>query len=184
MKSTFQKLAFFGFSVLACSAAGSAYAGSTSSSGGANPSSKFCIKKGGSLIDLSTPEGNFGLCAFGTAKIDAWALYYARHSSNAPLPEAVAAYMQSSPGPVPCGDARNGGSGCANPSAVKCVNVGGAYGTFAIITANPSGDQEWVSLCSFSDQSSIDAWTLLAGPGAPENSGLDRALKISPPRPQ
>jgi putative hemolysin len=156
-------------------AAAPVFAGSTSSSGVPNPASVHCIESAGELVLVEDEAGNqSGYCEFGRASIEEWTLF--RATGLGESVQAVVAYKKMGRGDL-SGATRNPQPpvGLPNPAAVACINQSGDYGSLKV----PSTNSE-IATCSFSDGSSIDAWTLLAGPLDPSNHGLSVALGLLP----
>jgi uncharacterized protein len=156
-------------------AAGPVFAGSTSSSGVPNPASVHCIESAGELALLQDEAGNqLGFCKFGRAAIEEWTLFRASDLGESVL--AVEAFKRMDRGDLSSGSSNpRPPVGLPNPAAVACSDQSGEYGSLK----NPSTNSE-IATCSFSDGSSIDAWTLLAGPLDPSNHDLSVALGLLP----
>jgi putative hemolysin len=158
--------------------ANTAIAGSTSSVGPANPAAVFCVEVGGNLAGVNDTEGNqYSLCDIDDGKIGDWTLFLSlwRESGSWEQQQAVAAFLLHPPlsgdngGTDPNGPI--GAIGMPNPSWQYCSQLGG--------TNTPAfADGEEINMCQFPDGSSIEAWTLLAGPEV--HTRLAQVLSTTP----
>lgn len=140
-----------------------------------NPASVYCVNSGGTILALADALGKeLGLCQFGRAGTEEWTLF--RAASLGESVQAVQAFK--SIGRIGLSSAANDRqppAGLPNPSAVTCIDKTRYYGSLKAVT-----DGSEISTCSFSDGSTIEAWTLFYGPFDPANLDLSKALGIAP----
>jgi len=124
-----------------------------------NPYSVNCANLGGSTQNLNAAAGQAGFCRFGRAMINERTLYDATRALT--TVDAVQTYLRHPNLTVGI----NG-----NPASLYCGAVGGSTLAFTDDAGNAVG------ICSFSDGSSIEEWTLYRGPSDSTNSRLTAVL--------
>ena len=132
-----------------------------------NPAAVQCGNLGGTVLILNGSAGQAGFCQLGRAMIEEWTLDRATTGYGCQL--AVTTYLThpagSSPGATPSG------AELPNPASAYCAAVGGTSVNYTDASGNAYG------ICQFSDNSSIDEWTLYRGPNDSTNSALTSAVK-------
>ncbi|RZA06953.1 MAG: DUF333 domain-containing protein [Proteobacteria bacterium] len=137
-----------------------ALAGGSSTVGPGSPAAIFCLAEGGTLQTVNSPRGQSGLCTFGErGSISDWTFF---REKNGRGEQAVEAFFR----PLPM---RVGPLG--NPSATFCESQNGKIE----IVKTREGSE--LGLCTFADNSSIEAWTLLRGPTHAANAALVNVLR-------
>ncbi len=119
-----------------------------------NPASVNCAKKKGKLEILDSQDGQYGLCSFGSAKIEEWTLL--RHNQG----ETQTAVM-----------ILINGRAMVRSGEEKCLKF---KGKLSVDKSETGAD---VSVCEFKDGSKIETKTLFAGSAAKSNKKLMQALK-------
>lgn len=153
-----------------------AFAGSTTSSGIPNPSSKVCTILGGALVPVSSLAGESSLCSFSSdggqtlALVDSWTLFRAVIGKESLL--AVEAFRRSEDAvgasvvaPVPSRSPER-----PNPASLTCQTLQGTRSV--VVTAS---GRQW-GLCRFADGSTLEEWTLYRGATDATNAALNAAL--------
>ena len=146
-----------------------AHEGGSGPGGVPNPASVFCAKFGENIGTSEDYEHvrygltSFTLCKIGDAMIEEWTLWRGVRGSE----EAVQTFLSH-----PEVNIANSSQaiGVPNPAAVYCEGVGG--GLQSVYTA----EGNTISVCKFSDNSKIEAWTLFRGPRHKSNKKLVKVL--------
>lgn len=139
--------------------------GGSSSVGTGNPAARYCVEVGGRGEFVIDRRGNqMGLCVLDRAKIEEWTLFRASAGYKSMATNAYLVYKSVEASRKP-GDS----IGMPNPASANCVQVGGQLEIYSL----PGGQ---MGMCHFSDNSSIEEWTLFNGPSAAGNEMLTRIL--------
>jgi putative hemolysin len=143
-------------SILSLVLGSSAFAGPSVTSGTGNPAAVLCVKASGQYLITTDANGNqSGVCAFGEAAIEGWALFHAVRNNQDMM--AVQALLN------------NQTPTFAGKPAAYCKAVGGT------VYQNALGSKK-ITMCEFEDGSAIEVKTLFAGANSLANEKLVNLL--------
>jgi putative hemolysin len=171
MKTSIKALALTAFAatLAACATSPLSFAGGSSSAGVPAPGAAglWCSNNGGKLVYFKNDGADFGVCELERALVEAATFYKATGSNG--TTEATQAFIRH-PAPAPTHGHHAGFM--PNPASAYCVQNGGRLAMVYDDRQDESG------FCVFSDDSSIEEWTLFRGPSDPGNAKLAHLLGV------